>query len=402
MEPDRLHKPDRLLKPARSGSQNSISPLKSQSISQIAFTLATLLVVAGAACTGASEATAIPIDTLVPTATDLRETQVPTEIPILQPTATTAPTESEEFISPYTPSAPTGSGAILDPVELRLNFENGAVYRFRILTTQDLSQTFEGQTFDIGQEIGFEYTYTVTSVESDGSAWIDVAYTRAIYEVDTPFGTDTYDSADPPAQTPEGAQGFAAIVGSGFLMRIGPDGEVLEIEGLGEMYEQMLGSLDIQDPELRQLLEVTLQEQYSEQSLTDQVGSLLFDFPEGALRVGDTWASTQETNVMLPVVTENIFTLVDFDENTALIEVKSEISTGAQEGGMDFGLFAFDMKLSGSQDGQIRVDLNTGLANSVIDQVLSGEMTIVVEGEEIAVPISILQTIQVESVQISP
>ena len=365
--------------------------------------LAALLVVLGSACTGAPESTPTPTETAIPLPTAIENAiPAPTETPTQEPAATAAPTESAEFISPYTPSASTGSGASLDPVELRLNFEHGAVYRFRILTTQDLSQTFEGQTFDISQEIGFEYTYTVTSVEPDGSAWIDVAYTRAIYEVDTGFGTDAYDSPDPPAQTPEGAQGFAAIVGSGFSMRIGPDGEVLEIEGLGEMYEQMLGSLDIPDPELRQLLEVSLQEQYSEQSLRDQVGSLLFDFPDGALQVGDTWASTQETSVMLPIVTENTFTLVGFDENTALIEVKSEISTGAQEGGMDFGLFAFNMNLSGSQEGLIQVDLSTGLANSVIDQTLTGEMTIVAEGEEISVPIHIVQTIQVESVQISP
>ena len=69
---------------------------------------------------------------------------------------------------------------------------------------------------------------------------------------------------------------------------------------------------------------------------------------------------------------------------------------------MDFGLFAFDFTISGTQEGTIQVDLNTGLANSVIDQILMGEMQMVIEGEEISVPLNINQTVQVESVQLAP
>ncbi len=105
---------------------------------------------------------------------------------------------------------------------------------------------------------------------------------------------------------------------------------------------------------------------------------------------------------MFPIGVENTFTLLDFDENTALIEIRSEISTGSQEAGLDLGLFAFDFTLTGSQEGQIQVDLRTGLTNSNIDQTLRGEMTIQAEGEDITVPFNILQTIQIESVQLAP
>jgi hypothetical protein len=69
---------------------------------------------------------------------------------------------------------------------------------------------------------------------------------------------------------------------------------------------------------------------------------------------------------------------------------------------MDMGLFAFDFTITGTQEGLIQVDLKTGLTNSVIDQNLIGEMSIVVEGEEVSVPLNILQTVQVESVQLAP
>ena len=365
--------------------------------------LAAALTVGVAACTAAPEPTVAPApadtSTPLPAATPT-EPQPPTELP--EAAATAAPIESGEFISPYTPSAPIGSGASLDPVVLRLNFQNGAVYRFRMLTTQDLSQTFDGQTFDISTQTGFEYTYTVTSMDPDGSAWVDVLYTRALYETDTVFGSVSYDSADPPGQIPEGAESFAAIVGSGFSMRVGPDGDIQEIQSLDDLYDQMLAALDLPDPEMRQAIELTFREQFGEQAMKDQLGSLLFDFPEGSLRVGDSWTSTEETAVMLPIVVENTYTLVGFDENTALIEVRSEISTGTKEGGLDLGLFAVDFTLTGSQEGLIQIDLRTGLTNSNIDQTLRGEMTILAQGEEITVPLNIRQTVQIESVQLAP
>jgi len=394
--------PGRFLKPVRSARH---IPLKLPNSGQLRFVLAALLVVTVSACTGAPEPTATPkpsptdTATPLPTATET-ETPAPTETP--QPTATLAPTESGEFISPYTPSAPTGSGASLDPLVLRHSFQDGAVYRIRILQTVNLSQSFEGQALDISQQVGFEYTFSVTSVDPDGSAWVDIVYTRALYETDTPFGADKYDSADPSGVIPAGAQGIAAIIGGGYSMRIGPDGEILEVEGLDEMLDRILAGMDLPDPEMRQAFELTFREQFGEQAMKDQLGNLLFEFPEGSLQVGDTWATTQETTALVPIVVENTFTLLGFDESTALIEVRSEISAGTGEGGMKLGLFAFDFTISGSQEGLIQVDLETGLSNSTIDQVLTGEMTIVAEGEEITVPINILQTIQVESVQIAP
>lgn len=377
--------------------------MKSLTNSRPRFLFAALLAVTIAACASVPEPTATPTPadtaTPLPRATET-ETPQPTNTP--EPTPTAVPTESGEFISPYTPSVPSGSGASLDPVVLQLDLQEGAIYRIRLLSSQDLSQTFEGQNIDIGQKIGFEYTYSVTSLESDGSAWVDVTYTRALYETDTPFGTESYDSADPPGRIPEGAEGFAAIVGTGFLMRIATDGEILEIEGLEQMYDQMLSEMNLTDPDMLQAFDLTFRDQYSEQAMKDQLGNLLFEFPEGSIKVGDSWTSIQESNAILPIVAENTYSLLEFDENTALIEVRSEIQAGAAEGGADTGLFGLDFTLTGSQEGLIQVDLETGLSNSNVDQVLFGEMTIVIEGEEISVPLNILQTIQVESVQLAP
>jgi hypothetical protein len=367
--------------------------------------LAAVLIAAVSACTGTSEPTVTPTPTPADTATPIptaTETEILPASETPEPTATAVPTESGEFISPYTPSVPTGSGASLDPIELQLDLQEGAIYRIRFLTSQDLSQSFEGQSIDISQKVGFEYTYTVTGREPDGSAWVDVMYTRAVYEMDIPFGTESYDSADPPGQIPEGAEGFAAIVGTGFAMKVASDGEILEIVGLEEMYEQMVSEMDLTDPELRQAFDLTFRDQFSEQAMKDQMGNLLFEFPEGSIGVGDSWTSTQESSVMFPVVAENTYTLLDFDESTALIEVRSEIRAGTDEGGMDADLFGIEFTIIGSQEGLIEVDLNTGLPNSNVDQVLTGEMTLVVEGEQITVPLNILQTVQVESVQLAP
>ena len=388
--PARLHRRIRL---------DRADPLRSRLDRRTLLASAALLILAGSACSGTPAAT----PTLVPPPTDTPEPEptatetVPTATPTPQATAVAA--DSGDFISPYTPSAPVGSGATLDPIVLRLIFEEGAVYRIRMLQNQSLSQTFEGQTFDISQKFGYEYTYTVTGMEPDGSSWIDIEYTRALYQTETPFGTESYDSANPPGAIPEGAEGIAAIVGSGFSIKIGLNGQILEVDGLDEMYAQMLSELD---PAMRQLIESTLEAQFGEEALKDQLGNFFFEFPEDSLQVGDSWSSSEETAAMLPIAVDSTYTLQSFDEDTALIEVVSSISTGSMDETLDLDLFAFDFTLTGVQEGLIEIDLKTGLTNSIVEQTLTGEMTIEAEGEEVTVPLSIVQTIQVESAQIAP
>ncbi len=369
--------------------------------------LSILLCVGASACAASPDQTSAvePLDapptiapTVPPTVTEA-PTELPTETPI--PEATAAPTESGEFISPYTPSAPLGTGTSLDPIVLQLNLSEGAAYRIRTLTSQTVSQDFQGLTLETDQQSGFEYTYTVTMQESDGSAWIDVTYTRALYEIDSTLGTVSYDSADP-GPVPEGVEAIAAIVGSGFSIRVLPDGEILEIQGLEEMYDQMLAALETEDPQLRSTFELAFREQFGERALKEQLGSLLFEFPEQPISVGDSWNTTQETTVIAPMVVENTYTLLDFDQDQALIEVSSTVRLATEEGGLNMGLMVLDFTMTGAQEGQIQVDLKTGLSNSVVNQILTGEMTAEIEGEQITIPMTIDQTVQVESVQIAP
>jgi hypothetical protein len=224
---------------------------------------------------------------------------------------------------------------------------------------------------------------------------MDLLYERVILEQDTALGQVDYDSADPPAETPPEAQGISALVGLGFSLRMSPRGEVLETRGEDQLVEQMIAALQISDPAAREQMEASLREQYGGEALQNQLRDSVVQFPEGPLRVGDSWSITTETFALTTLTVKATYTLRGFDEQTARIDVRSSFTTANSMEMLDFGLFQIGYVLVGDQVGTMLVDLQTGLSDIQLHQDLTGEMTIAAEGEELTVPLTAQGVFQV-------
>jgi hypothetical protein len=279
-----------------------------------------------------------------------------------------------------------------------MHLQAGETYRLQLLTSQQLIQDLEGQQFETEQTLGIQYSYAVNEVDPEGNTWMDVLYERIILEQDSVLGQVEYDSADAPAEIPSAAQGLAALVGLGFELRMSPRGEVLETRGADQLLAEMIAALEISDPATREQLEATLGQQYSEEGLESQLRETVVLFPEGQLKVGDSWSITTETFALTTLTVKATYTLRGYDEHTATIEVRSQFSTADGLELVDFGLFRLGYALTGDQEGTMLVDRSTGLVNLQLHQDLNGQMTIELEGEQLSIPISALGVFQVRVV----
>ena len=340
-------------------------------------------------------ATPTPTDTPRPTATP---TRTPTATPSQTPTSTRTPRPTSEA----TATTVAGVGGAPVSVVLRMNLEPGEVYRVRFRTEQLVTQNMQGQSFDTKQQIGYEYNYSVRSADAAGNTWVDVQYTWVHIEQETVLGSMFYDSDNPPAEIPAGAQAFSALVGSGFSMLITPQGKVLEVEGLEAMYDQMLQAIDFQDAAAEQQFRQTLEQQFGEEALKQQMNGASFEFPLEPIEIGESWTTTTELTVVMPMVIESTYTLRSVEGSLAELEMSSRVSSNANAGPVDFGTFQIGYSVSGEQQGVVQVDLASGMTNSQIQQTLSGEMVMAAEGETLNVPISIRSTVEVESSRIEP
>jgi hypothetical protein len=281
-----------------------------------------------------------------------------------------------------------------------MNLQVGEVYQIRMISDQQISQSVEGETQDTLQTFGYGYTYTVTDVDENGNIWVDARYNWALFEQDGPLGSVSYDSDNPPEVIPDAAIGFHGLVGNGFSIKFSPDGLILDITGLDEMYAGMLDDMGITDDTTRAQMEQVFQEQFGEEALSEQLNNIILQLPGEAIQVGDTWTVSADSSAIAPMMIETTYTLLSLKGNIATIDVSSIVSPDPDGGIMDLGLFQIGYSLHGEQEGFLEVDVNTGLTmNFTLNQSMTGEMVMYMDGEELSVPTTIEATTTIESVK---
>ncbi len=304
------------------------------------------------------------------------------------PTRVPASPEVILTLPPLPTPSPTPTPPTLPP--LRINLNEGDVYRIRMNATQELSQTVNDQEQNTLQSFGYEYVYSVQEVDIEGNAHIDVVYDWVLYEQNGPMGRVHYDSSDPSAEVDPTALAFSGLVGNGFSMIVSPQGEVLEISGLNEMYAGMLGKMELPNAEARAVLEQMLTQLFGEEGLKEEMNSTLFEFPEEAVQVGESWTDTTETSLIMPFTIENTYTLHSYEHPIVTIAVSSIISTDPEGSIAELGGIEFRYLLSGEQEGIVEIDVETGMTTrSQIQQVISGDMIMNQEGTEFVIPTTI-------------
>jgi hypothetical protein len=282
---------------------------------------------------------------------------------------------------------------------MQLNLKEGDRFIIRMVMDQQISSKIEGQKEDILQKIGFSYTYNVTGIDPDGNISVQIVYDWVLLEQESAYGKVEFDSSSPPEVIPPEAEGYNALLGKGFSMVMTSQGEIIEINGLNEMYSEMIDDLGITDEAERQQMEQLIHDQFGEEALKEQMGNIMMKYPEGPVMVGDTWTQSGETSIMTTLIIETTYSLSSYEEGVAIFDAKSTITPHPDMEIVDFGYAKIGYSLSGEQEGKTIVDTNTGLTlNGSMTQTLTGEMTIIMDDEELTVPISIFGTTTIEMV----
>jgi len=258
-------------------------------------------------------------------------------------------------------------------VLLQLRLQKGQTYRQRVTSQQTISQTLFDTAMVMTQTIGMGYAYEVEDVDARGNMQIRATYDWILYRVEIPsVGVIEYDSSDPSAQPPPGAEAFAALIGEGFQVRIAPDGEILEVDGVEEMLENILDKLP---PAQRESLEEALRQQFSSDALKDEMGKSFVIYPDKPVGVGDSWKEKQVTGIgTLPITLDTTWTLKMRRGGRSTVEVTSLIETipgMPAEQGSTGAIY----RLVGEQRGTIEIDESTGwIIRGIVTQHLSGEV----------------------------
>lgn len=282
--------------------------------------------------------------------------------------------------------------------QYKLKFEKGQRYYIKMITEQQISQSFMEQEQNIEQTIGMGTDLDVNDVDDNGNAWVRYTYRWAKLRQKGPMGEIIYDSSEEDSPVPPPAQGFAALLGEGFLLKMTPKGQVEEVKGLEKMRSNILTKLP--EGPMREGMMKGLEQYLSDEAIKEMTESSMAMYPDNPVGVGDSWSKEVVLSHGFGMALENKWTLKESKDGVATVEVVSVIKPNAEAKPMEMGDTKMSYEFSGKQQGLIKIQESTGqLMHSKIEQQLSGKMKIQAPGpeaQEMTMPMKIKGIITME------
>lgn len=283
-------------------------------------------------------------------------------------------------------------------VELRYTFKKGQTFNMRMTADQKISQTIMGTKQDMDQRIVLGMRFDVKDVAADGVATVKTTYDRASLRQSGPMGTTEYDSSKPDGNVPVAAQGFAALVGQGFVIKWAPDGQVKDVEGLDSMLRNVMRKIDVPSPQLRPIVEKQLKEQFGEKAMKENMQAASAIFPDRPVAIGDSWQRSFIVTKGFPVIVDSTWTLKELKDGVAIIDAVSTIKPNPEAKPVEMGAMKLSMRFSGKQSGTMKVDRATGFVLSgKVKQDMSGKASMRGVEQSMSWPMDVKGTIRITS-----
>ncbi|HHG83922.1 MAG TPA: hypothetical protein ENJ82_04170 [Bacteroidetes bacterium] len=262
-----------------------------------------------------------------------------------------------------------GSG---EKIHIGLNPKAGDSSKLHYSTKQTVSQKMMGMSIDIEQVTELFIHQEVVEKDADGLSKIRVTYERVIFSQDNAMvGKTAYDSktVKPNEQIPPSAVGYATMIGNSFSMYINEKGEVQKVEGVRDLFANMLAQMD--SAEGTAVMADQIKAAFGPEAMKRNMQQLVAIFPDAEIGIGDTWQDKIDMAGEFGLKMENTYELESIKEDAFVLQLKSVISTAKDAkldmgGGMDI---EYDLK--GSQEGTMEMNRASGMLirSSVVQKI---------------------------------
>ena len=285
-------------------------------------------------------------------------------------------------------------------IRYELKLSKGQKYYVQNVTEQQIFQAVMGQPQSMEQTIGIGVDLDVNDVDGSGNMLVYHKYSWIQFRQKGPVGEIVYDSAKKDVRVPAGAEGFAALVGEGYLMKLTPRGRVVEVKGA----ERMAANVRRKLPPGRtgdQMMK-PLGRYFTEKAIKEGTEASMGIYPDKPVGVGDSWNTKIVLSQGFAVIVESEWAVKGRKEGVATVGIVSTIKPNPKAEPLDMGVMKMSYQLSGKQDGTMQLQESTGMVlSSKMDQEISGEVKMVIAsgdpgrtaGQETVIPMTMKSTV---------
>lgn len=261
----------------------------------------------------------------------------------------------------------TGTGSVLQ-------LKPGESRRTLLTTDQTTSQTVMGQEQTAHQVMSMGIRYDVEKA-SAGQTRIHISYESIRLKVSTPMASFTYDSSDTTTAVPTGAQMFAALVGHGYTVVMGPDGSGRHVEGWDSLMDGMLQAMDLPPGVTKEDVRATLEDTFGDDFMSNIMRAAVTTVPPKIGSVGDSWTCTSDAGGAFPISQRATWTLRSRKDGIGTMDVSSEVTSDSTSA-RSVGAMSVRYAVKGQNSGTVEVEESTGwIVRSRIESELSGSAT---------------------------
>ncbi|MCU4165176.1 DUF6263 family protein [Carboxylicivirga caseinilyticus] len=282
--------------------------------------------------------------------------------------------------------------SLVGSAQLRYNLEVGKKYGLKQLTSQNITQSIQGMAQNIKNTFGGDITVTIKS--KDGDVYTsDLIYESLIFKMESPMFSMGYDSTDENQEENAMSGMFKIMVGHVFSMKFNHKGEVLEVTGFADVLEKMQSEAVGQS--MAGAVQESLKGQFSDESMKQNMGTMLIVYPNDKPAAGLTWNKTMEQSGALPVT--SVFNYKVTSATGTVVEMEGTGTMTTKEG---FSQETMGMTqhfdLNGNISMTAKIDAKTGWPVSIKQtQTLEGNISI--ESPQLPAPMEVPMSIKGES-----
>lgn len=230
---------------------------------------------------------------------------------------------------------------------LSLNLPVGEPYYY----TTEMEQDVASAGMQMRQEMQFGMVYEMLEPQGQLKR-LRVTYDQLKFKAESPMGTVEYDTKQPVSSSPFSA--FQEVVGKVMEVEFSADGRVARVSGL------------------EGLLPGGTAQTLGDSSLAKMVTNSFDFFPGKPVAVGDSWEKTASMNMNgISLEVKSTYTLTAVKEGVGTVKMNAAISVPEIQGADQ----DMQINLTGSQDGEILLDIDKGLVVSgAVRQTIQGEL----------------------------
>ncbi len=253
-------------------------------------------------------------------------------------------------------SAPTS-----DTIELKPHWQAGKKYLQTMRSTVKTSQTIEQKRLDMTQDMAMDMLYEIKNVDEQGAADMELTFRSVQMKMHIQNGAEktdsVFDSQHPPKKPDPVMGSLAAMIGLKFQMKMSPDGNLLQMQGMDEMRKRMLKAMTLPSGADRAGFEALMKKQLSDANIRKMIEqksgfSNAYVYPRKAVAVGESWTRKISLDVPMPMTSTATYTLRDHADGTAHIDFNSKFSLNSSDVS-PVKTIKVATKMSGDQTGTI-------------------------------------------------